>query len=719
MSDNPTQPRGTGQTSPLAMVAGRRDWRLELERRYQPLSLRLQDAYRRLTPNIERAIGTLSDEIQGMIERGEDFSPQALRDMTTYQQLLARIQVEMRDFGAVARQVGAEAQTEMLQLGLDAALDAVTAQVGNAQVLASVWMRPDPAALQNIVNYAESDAFVTRMQAFGDNAARDFADTMLGLTAQGQNPRAIARGMTQWLGIPYTWAENSTRTMQLYSYRLSNHAAFAANPRVLTGWMWRAALDLRTCMSCVRQHGSIHKLDDALNDHHRGRCLPPGQVVTTLRGNVPIEQVRVGDLVLTHKGRYRRVCNVFCRDYEGDLFQVRVGNDGVIVTPEHPILTQRGWVDASALKASDTFLTLYSMLARVSSRRTVHPIAVSFASRLRSRSKRLFVICQRGSHSTANLQPGNAKSTLYDVMASCGMGSRPALRSASKNASSPGVQNVHQFLWRVCARAQAAPYVPPSLINLSRKLGSLARLLASASAELIGSMSQSLMSFISERVLMPISAVISRYDACSSTYLRFSHSFMGVPSRASRSVTQRSDWSAPVVAGSVFKPSASRRWSTARLVLPGSNDAISDAVSCSWLLRIMSSSSLFHFLPAIDSAPFSIGNIIHHPQYHGKVYDLEVEDDHSFFAGGIAVHNCAPVPIVRGATWPDEVESGEAWFNRQPANVQRRMMGRGMYSAWKRNEFAFSDLSRSYTDDVYGEMLRAATLGELTRRNPS
>jgi len=47
------------------------------------------------------------------------------------------------------------------------------------------------------------------------------------------------------------------------------------------------------------------------------------------------------------------------------------------------------------------------------------------------------------------------------------------------------------------------------------------------------------------------------------------------------------------------------------------------------------------------------------------------------------------------------------------------MMGRGMYSAWKRNEFAFSDLSRTYTDDVYGEMLRAATLGELTRRNPS
>lgn len=274
MTDNPTQPRGSGQTSPLAMVAGRRDWRLELERNYQPLSRRLQDAYRRLTPGIERAIGTLSDEIQGMIERGEEFSPQALRDMTTYQQLLTRIQVEMRDFGAVVRQVGAEAQTQMLQLGLDSALDAVTAQVGNAQVLASVWMRPDPAALQNIVNYAESEAFTARMRAFGDNAAQSFADTMLGLTAQGQNPRAIARGMTQWLSIPYTWAENSTRTMQLYSYRFSNHAAYAANPRVVTGWMWRAALDLRTCMSCVRQHGSIHPTSEMLRDHHRGRCGP-------------------------------------------------------------------------------------------------------------------------------------------------------------------------------------------------------------------------------------------------------------------------------------------------------------------------------------------------------------------------------------------------------------------------------------------------------------
>ena len=80
---------------------------------------------------------------------------------------------------------------------------------------------------------------------------------------------------------------------------------------------------------------------------------------------------------------------------------------------------------------------------------------------------------------------------------------------------------------------------------------------------------------------------------------------------------------------------------------------------------------------------------------------------------------CGPVPIVRGATWQYDVEGGEDWFNRQPASVQRRMMGPGMYSAWRRNEFAFTDLSRPYTDDVYGEMLRAATLGELTRRNDS
>jgi hypothetical protein len=78
----------------------------------------------------------------------------------------------------------------------------------------------------------------------------------------------------QWLGLPYAWAENMTRTVQNWSYRTASHASYAANSDVVSGWMWWSAQDITTCLSCWKQHGSVHEVNEVLNDHHRGRCTP-------------------------------------------------------------------------------------------------------------------------------------------------------------------------------------------------------------------------------------------------------------------------------------------------------------------------------------------------------------------------------------------------------------------------------------------------------------
>ncbi len=207
-------------------------------------------------------------------------------------------------------------------------------------------------------------------------------------------------------------------------------------------------------------HGTRHTHDEVLNDHHRGRCLVPGELVTTRRGDVPVEDVRIGDEVYTHKGNWRRVVRLYQRDYSGDVITVRSGDHEVTVTPEHPVLTQRGWVDASDLSASDTFL-------------------------------------------------------------------------------------------------------------------------------------------------------------------------------------------------------------------------------------------------------------IHHSRYTGKVYDLEVETDHSFFAGGIAVHNCAAIPIVRGGLVADSIGTGEAWFDGLSDAQKREIMGPGRYDLYTSGRWDWRAVSKPYSDPVYGEMLRAATLTEM------
>ena len=95
-------------------------------------------------------------------------------------------------------------------------------------------------------------------------------------------------------------------------------------------------------------------------------CLTPETLIQTADGLRPIAKVGVGDLVLTHLGRYRRVTEVLTREYNGIVHELRNGAVSelfpAVVTPEHPVwvrhvsyptggphLTDFKWVDAGNL----------------------------------------------------------------------------------------------------------------------------------------------------------------------------------------------------------------------------------------------------------------------------------------------------------------------------------------------------------------------------------
>lgn len=71
---------------------------------------------------------------------------------------------------------------------------------------------------------------------------------------------------------------------------------------------------------------------------HLMACLVPGSRVSTTRGLVPIENVIVGDHVLTHKSRWRKVTGLSQRAYSGEVVCMKpAGLMPLTVTPEHPI----------------------------------------------------------------------------------------------------------------------------------------------------------------------------------------------------------------------------------------------------------------------------------------------------------------------------------------------------------------------------------------------
>ena len=88
----------------------------------------------------------------------------------------------------------------------------------------------------------------------------------------GFNPQKIAGMIQDAFGGGLTDALRNTRTVQLYSSRDSARANYMASDGIVTGWIWYAELDGDTCPSCIAQHGSIHDLDESLDDHYNGRC---------------------------------------------------------------------------------------------------------------------------------------------------------------------------------------------------------------------------------------------------------------------------------------------------------------------------------------------------------------------------------------------------------------------------------------------------------------
>ncbi|MDG7007588.1 MAG: hypothetical protein JRN06_05020 [Nitrososphaerota archaeon] len=93
-----------------------------------------------------------------------------------------------------------------------------------------------------------------------------------------------------------------------------------------------------------------------------GRCLPPSAPITTIAGVKPLSEIRVGDRVLTHTGRFRKVTRLFERRYTGKLYTFKTrGNPELLTTTEdHPILVLRGsevsWSFANEIERGD-FLT--------------------------------------------------------------------------------------------------------------------------------------------------------------------------------------------------------------------------------------------------------------------------------------------------------------------------------------------------------------------------
>ena len=112
---------------------------------------------------------------------------------------------------------------------------------------------------------------------------------------------------------------------------------------------------------------AMNQAANALGGRLGGNCFVAGTLVVTCEGLVPIEQIEVGDLVLSRCDRtgaqgYQPVITVF-PSVGINLLEVDAGSTAedstpLTVTANHPFWVEgRGWRNASALQVGDTLST--------------------------------------------------------------------------------------------------------------------------------------------------------------------------------------------------------------------------------------------------------------------------------------------------------------------------------------------------------------------------
>lgn len=98
-------------------------------------------------------------------------------------------------------------------------------------------------------------------------------------------------------------------------------------------------MDIRQTATLDGNEGkSVQK--DAEDEKHL--CLSRGSLVLTRSGYLPIEEVEVGDLVLTHAGRWQRVVAKQCNGRRPVVRVTAQGVAGLCATPDHPIYARSG-----------------------------------------------------------------------------------------------------------------------------------------------------------------------------------------------------------------------------------------------------------------------------------------------------------------------------------------------------------------------------------------
>jgi len=678
----------------------------------------------RLEGELQSSMDALALQIQALRDSGEVIGPGKLYRMERYSRLLFEIRQETAKYADYAARTVTTGQQEAVWLGqqeaqhtlevaareaqglaaqADAAIAGGRAKIargddlfnwattdrqrkaaerlyreGEAQVKAAMaagkpaaqafaapaFTRLAPSAVEGMVGMmGDGTPLRQHLQGVYGDAARGMSKYLVRAVTQGLNPRETARQMRKGLGIGLDRALTIARTEQLRVYRESQRLTYQASG-VVEGYQRISAKSRRTCLGCLLADGQVYPLSVPFEDHVAGRCLSPGTVVS----GAP-------------------VVAFIARHYQGDLLTIRTASGKLLsVTPNHPILTLRGWIAAKVLHEGDE------------------------------------VVSEGGLDGTAaGVRPGEYQvpTRVEDVPRTLGMDRLVTVPTAAEDFHGDGTDGEVYVVWanrllrdrRQAALAQPTRHKFLGLRNVGRALLAGGSNLAAMSQRQLDAARCFLGNpYAAQMLLLGGSggeqAVGGRlvtgdhsglYQARADGPARnagiLRQSIFGLPGEVAfgkrRRVEPKFGASGPprlraaqgVPGGLIAEQTTSLKRTIESLVagVPASNDR----------LRTFAGNVVLDRILEIGCRTFA-----------GHVYNLQTETGW-YSASGIITHNCAAIPILTGAD-AHKWERGQAWLEKQPEGVQREVMGPGRYNLWQSGEVPLEQMKQYTHDPVWG-----------------
>jgi SPP1 gp7 family putative phage head morphogenesis protein len=248
-------------------------FRKEVMQKEKDMMILMTRRWRDAEKAIEPQIRALSVEIESLRLAGKAVTPDRIYRLSRYKALLAQVQSETAKYETWAARNISYNQRTFFELG-SASSQAMLRDVLPPGININ-FNRIPVAAVENMIGLSRDGSplfSVLQKRALYPDAVDRMTTQMINAMALGYNPRKTAEMMKDGLAAGLNKALVIARTEQLRAYREATYQNYNANQDIVKGWVWHSACDDRTCAACWAMHGTVHALDERLDDHVCGRC---------------------------------------------------------------------------------------------------------------------------------------------------------------------------------------------------------------------------------------------------------------------------------------------------------------------------------------------------------------------------------------------------------------------------------------------------------------